>query len=160
LGQEGSKGRADVIVLANRAEEDVRFTIASGETNSRAYTIVKGDVIALPVTRDVEIVFPAAGTRTHCHARRDEVYYFIASAKQLPLKQVGFTGMWRQPQQLFPGDDKERSDQSALPSHEERENKDRSVLKVPVKLLVDQAEPNVQLVWEKRLRQRVEDASD
>ena len=40
-------------------------------------------------------------------------------------------------------------------------NTSRNVLlTLPVKILVDQAEPTVQTVWEKRLRQRVEETSD
>ncbi len=160
FGPEGTPGRAAVVVLANRSEEDVRFTISSIETKSHTYTLVKGDVIALPVTRDIEISFPAGETRNRCRARRDEIYYFVGAAKELQLRQVGFADTWGLPQQAALEENEGQADQRIVRPDAERENKDRPLLKVPVKLLVDQAEPNVQNVWEKRLRRRVQDASD
>jgi hypothetical protein len=160
LCSEGNAGRAAVVVLANRAEDDVRLTISSTETKSRSYTIAKGEVIALPVTGDIEISYSAGATPNRRLVRRDEIYYFLGSAKQLQLKQVGFTDTWSNPQQAPPEDNGARADQRAVRPDAERENKDRTLLKVPVKILVDQAEPSVQNVWEKRLRRRVEDASD
>ena len=143
FGQGYNRGQAAVVVLANRAEEDVRFTVSFAKSTFRSYTIVKGDVIALPVMRDIVISFSAGERRNRFLARRNEIYYFLGSAKQLQLKQVGFNDTWSQPQLAPPEDSEERVDQPAVRSDIDRESKDRPVLKVPVKLLVDQAEPRM-----------------
>jgi hypothetical protein len=145
--------RADVVVLANRTAEDVRFTRTG---DSHTYTLAKGEVLTLPLTRDGEIVFTAGGKRHQCRVRLNEIYCFVGEAKAMQLKQIGFSGTWRKPEE---GDDKQAAERRDVGSHAERRN-EKIQLKVPVKILVDQAEPTVQRVWEKRLRQRVANASD
>ncbi len=144
---------AAVVVLANRTQEEVRFTISPPRESARDHTLVSTDVLAVPVTGGIEIAFSSTGgTRHRCRLRGNEIYCFVGDAKALQLKQVGFTGTWRQPEKPLVEDETPKVDRPAA--------KTASVLvKVPVKIVVDQAEPFVQKIWEKRLRQRLEAAS-
>jgi hypothetical protein len=143
--------RAAVFVLVNRSAEDVQFTVVAGKDDSRPYKLAKGDVLAVPLTRGLEVDFTVDGKSHRCLMRRNEIYCFIGEGKDLRLKQVGFTSSWRQPANSG-GDEKDGDDPIEKPA--------KVLLKIPVKILVDQAEPTVQNVWEKRLRQRLADASD
>lgn len=155
LGNAVNTGQAAVVVFANRTDAEVRFTLSSSSASPRLYSIPKGDVLVLPLSRSSEIVFAAAGKQQRHRVHPNEVYYFIGKAKVVQLQQVGFTGNGKQPPKALSADEEEPSGQPAV-----RTPADRVVLKIPVKLLVDQAEPNVQNVWEKRLRRRLSDASD
>ncbi len=141
--------RAAVFVLANRTGEEVRYTVVAGKGEARPGTIVRGDVVALPFVRGSEIDFTVDGKRHCCLMRRNEIYCFVGAGKEMRLKQVGFAGSWRQAPNAGGKDDDEPLEKPA-----------KFPLKIPVEILVDQAEPTVQKVWEKRLRQRVADASD
>lgn len=143
-----NSGRAAVVVLANRSDEEIRFTLTG---DSHSYKLAKGDVMALPLSSGVEVVFTVGGKRHQCRVRLNEIYCFVGEAKAMQLKQIGFTGTWRQPEQG--DDDTEAKERPA-------EKVAKVLLKLPVKILVDQAEPTAQNVWEKRLRQRVAEASD
>jgi hypothetical protein len=153
LVSRGQSASAAVIVLANRTGQEVRFTVSAAEGKSRPYTIAKGDVLALPLRHGVEIAFSAGGTQHRCQARLNEIYCFVGSAATLRLRQVGFSGSWRQPQTAAQSD----AGPDARPAER---GKSGLLLKVPVKIFVDQAEPTVQKVWEERLRKRIEQASD
>lgn len=148
--------RAGVVVLANKTGQDVRFTVSVGEGKSQPFTLAKGDLRALPMSRGAEVVIATGGKQTRCHVRLNEIYYFIVDPKNIRnilLVQASFPSNWRtQPQALAAGD-------AGTANRPERANKDGLLLKVPVKLFVDQAEPTVQSFWEKRLRERVEKAS-
>ena len=149
----GQSARAAVIVLANRTLQDVRFTVSSAEGKSLPYTLPKGEVLTLPLKRGTEIAFSAGGTPHRCQARLNEIYCFIGGGATMRLSQVGFSGSWRQPQTA--------AENEARPAGRSAERgKDGLLLKVPVKIFVDQAEPTTQKVWEKRLRKRIEEASD
>lgn len=150
LGRAGSMGRAAVVVLANRTAEAVQFQVVSAAGGSRSYTLSKGDVLALPRTPGLEVVYPAAGTKHRCRTHSNEIYCFMGDAKTLRLKQLVFRGAWSQPWQ----DDADDGD----PVNPSAASK-KVLVSVTVKILVDQAEPTVQNVWEKRLRSRVEQAS-
>lgn len=142
-------GRADVVVLANRSGEEVHFTL-TGE--SHTYKLAKGDVMALPRTRGGEVVFTVAGTRHQCRVGLNEIYCFLGQAKDMRLKQIGFSGTWQQAEQ-----DDEKAESKERPTAEKPA---KVLFKLPVKILVDQAEPTVQAIWEKRLRRRIAETSD
>ncbi|HTU92778.1 MAG TPA: hypothetical protein VMF69_22040 [Gemmataceae bacterium] len=159
-GQFAATGRAAVVVLANRTTQEVRFTVAVAEGKSRPYTLPKGELLALPLTSGVEIVFSSGSKQHRCRVRLNEIYYFVGDAATMRLIQVGFGGTWRQPPQARDDKDAGPAGRPAERSQSERGNEDGILLKVPVKIMVDQAEPTVQNIWEKRLRQRVKKASD
>jgi hypothetical protein len=151
LGYAANIGRAAVVVLANRSEDDVRFTISSAEGPVRPCTLAKREVLTIPLKRGLEIAFSAGGTRHRCRVRGNEIYCFVGAAATMRLKQIGFRGTWSQPAQADDNDD--AADRPAGKS-------ENVLLTVPVKIFVDQSELTVQNVWEKRLRQRIKEASD
>lgn len=153
-------GCAAVVVLANRTRQDVRFSVSSGEGKLRPYTLPKGEVLALPLTLGAEIVFSTGGKQRSCQARLNEIYYFVGDAATMRLIQVGFNGSWRQPPQTRVESDAGLAGHSDKGTQAKRGNKDGVLVKVPVKIFVDQAEPTVQNVWEKRLRKRIKNASE
>lgn len=144
-----SAAHAAVVVLANRTQDVVRFTVTGA---AHEHTLAEREVVVLPVTRSIEIVFTAGGTKHRCRLRSNEIYCFIGDPKTVQLKQIGFAGTWSQPEEPRVEDDTGKPERPAA-------NGARVLVKVPVKIFVDQAEPTVQNVWEKRLRQRVEAAS-
>ncbi len=145
--------RAAVIVFANRTDQEVRFTISWPPASSQTYTIPKDDLLTLPLSRGTEVVFSADGKQHRYHVHLNEIYYFIGQAKTLKLQQVGFSGSGEPPHKPLRDGEEEPTDQADAKTP-------KVLLKIPVKILVDQAEPNVQQVWEKRLRRRIDDASD
>lgn len=142
---------AAVVVLANRTEKEVRFTVAAAKGAPRSYTLPRREVIAVPTTDGVKVVFSAGETRHECRARANEIYCFLGEAKEMQLKQIGFAGAWQQ--------GKAKGDDDG-PIERPVDVNAKVILTVPVKILVDQAERTVQRVWENRLRQRVQAASD
>jgi hypothetical protein len=68
------------------------------------------------------------------------------------LQQIGFRSRWSEAEETGDTDDDAAADRPPA--------KDATILlTVPVKILVDQAEPTVQNVWEQRLRGRIQEAS-
>jgi hypothetical protein len=150
-GPIATAARAAVVVLANRTEEEVRFHVSSTARDARAYTLARGEVLPLPTTGRLDLIFSVEGKRNHCRLEPNEIYFFVASPKGVAIRRIGFTGSW---------------DRAAPPATEElpapetpAAKIDRILLKIPVKILVDQGEPTVRKVWEKRLRERVAAAS-
>jgi hypothetical protein len=152
LGLSATAGRANVVVLANRSEDEVRFTISSSAGTARPCQLARRDVLTIPLTRGIEIAFTAGGTRHRCRVRGNEIYCFVGAGESLRLKQVGFTGTWSRPEQPARQDGDSAADRPPAKNA-------KPLLTLPVKILVDQAEPTVQKVWEKRLRRRVQEAS-
>lgn len=148
--------RAAVLVLTNRTGQEVRFSIASADGKSIPYTLPKGEILTLPLKGGAEIAFSAGGTKHRCQTRLNQIYYFVGDGASLRLSQVGFSGSWRKPQTAA---NDQPGGRPAERSRVER-GRDGLLLKVPVKIFVDQAERTTQLVWEKRLRKRIEEASD
>jgi hypothetical protein len=57
LGHAADTARAAVVVLANRSQDDVRFRVSSAAGPSPPCTLAKGDVMAIPMMRGVELAF-------------------------------------------------------------------------------------------------------
>jgi hypothetical protein len=129
---------AAVIVLANRSGEEVAFTLTAPGEASQDYKLPPRDLISVPTGGGLEITFPAKGGRRSHQVAADAAYYFSTSDAGLELKGVG------------PAPEK------ALPL---LGRPPKGLLKVAIKILVDQAEPMEQEAWEPRLRKRVAAAS-
>ena len=100
LGHVATPARAAVVVLANRSEAEVRFTISSAAGPARTCTLALHDVLTIPLKRDLEIGFSVGGTRHRCRVRGNELYCFVGAAATMRLRQVGFRGTWSQPEQV------------------------------------------------------------
>lgn len=152
LGPIASAARADVVVLANRSQGTVRFTISSGEATALPGTLAPREVRTIVHRLGLEIVFTTGGGRHRCRVGGNEIYCFVGDAATLRLTQIGFRGTWMKPEH--------EADKDEATGNRPAGPIENGVLTIPVKILVDQTERTVQSVWEKRLRRRLADASD
>jgi hypothetical protein len=148
-----SAAQAAVIVVANKTDGAVHFVIISGPGQSRDCTLSPGEVLPIPWTRDIAVTLSNERSSRRYLMKGNTIYCFVGSGKKRELKQVGLNSPWGR---AAPSADDKPTEKS-----EEPLGKAASVLvTIPVKILVDQAEPSVQQVWEKRLRKRIGEASD
>lgn len=143
--------RAAVVVLANRTEETVRFTFTPATEKARDGSLRPREVLTIPTTGNVRLDLPTADKPRQHELRPNEIYCILPRGRQLEVRQVGLTGVWGRP---APSAGKE-----ATPKGPD-DKAARFPVKVPVKILVDQKEPMAQKAWEKRLRERIEAASE
>jgi hypothetical protein len=149
----GPTVRAAVVVLANRTDRAVRFKISTASDQARECKLGIRDVLSLPLTGRIDVSFSAGDKPRRYHLESNAVYYFIGPAESLELRQIHFARRWFRSGQ--PGAEEEPdATETAAPKPA------RVLLKIPVKILVDQEEQTVQKVWEKRLRRRIEEASE
>ncbi|HTU20038.1 MAG TPA: hypothetical protein VMG10_18380 [Gemmataceae bacterium] len=148
-----SATQAAVVVVANKTAGAVHFTIVSGPGQSRDCTLSPGEVLPISLTRAIAITLSNERNARRYQLKGNTIYCFVGSGKKLELKQVGLTSSWGRPAR--PADDKKPEKSDEPPGKAEG-----VLVTIPVKILVDQAEPTVQRVWEKRLRKRIREASD
>ena len=145
--------RAAVVVLANRTERAVRFKVSTAPDQSREYKLGLRDVVSLPWTGRLEVNISSGDKPRVYHLAGDAVYYFTGPAENLELRQIRFARRWFRSEQAQP-------EEESAPTDTPAPKPARLLLKLPVKLLVDQEERTVQKMWEKRLRRRLEEASE
>ncbi len=165
---------AGVVVLANRTAEKVEYAFAPPGGPEQRRTITPGDVVSIPAEKELYVAFPRGGKLRQYTLPVNTIHYFMQHGGSLDLVQISLS---------------QSSQPSASESTSERANpphgKDSAPLGtapqspaaaagigvsatsaeagqftvIPVKILVDQHEPTVRRVWEKRLRERVAAAS-
>ncbi|HXG10513.1 MAG TPA: hypothetical protein VNK04_12195 [Gemmataceae bacterium] len=127
--------RAAVVIVSNRADSTVRFTIQPPQGEAEEHTLQPGDLIPIPVADAVALHIPArSGVRRYL-LEPNAVYFLAKGADGVTLHQI------------LAGNEPPRP--AAPPGK----------LIVPVKLLVDDDEPTTRRVWEDRLRKRLQAAS-
>ncbi len=135
---------ADVIVLANRTgrELPVRFTPVAGQV--RQLTLPIGDTLPLYLDGKANVSFSSAGETKHFLLDANCAYFFgRGNGGKVDLQKIGL------------GEDGTLAGGRSLPGTASQ----APLATVTVKILVDEEEPGRQLVWERRLRRRVEAAS-
>jgi len=150
--------RADVVVLANQTDAEVGFVIASSSDEGQEYRISAGDVLPVPVPGETALHFHDGDEPRQYVLEPGEVYYFAREDGRLDVHQV-----------VFPtSQEKESPDAASMPGDAGSpapvplggvESFFRIGV-VPVLALVDDEEAAAREVWEKRLRDRLERASD
>lgn len=145
-----SKTCAAVIVLANRSVQEIPFFVVPLAGERKQYTIASGDVVPAPVSASAEVVFLSNDERKSYHIEPNSVCYFFDTPEGgLELQQIGLGAP-------FDGDSAEAAAELKAAADDDGE----STVTVPVKILVDDDEPANRKVWEARLRDRVEKASE
>ena len=146
---------ADVVILANRAKEAVRYRLAGPEPSTSdekaAWSKVEsGDIAPIPVAGAAAIEFEDGKAAQRYDLEADRCYFcFRDKAGRLQLEQIGLSG-----------DDAERA--ADVPPRAPKGGAklpQAKPLEVRVKLLVDDDERAAQARWEARLRARLETAS-
>jgi len=145
-------GRASVVVLANRTNIEVRFTIKGIDGKAKDYILEAGALVPIPAPAVLKIDILTGDKQRHYQLDRDTAHFFTMSTDGVDLQQIGL-GERRHDETK----EKDPKDLSSLPA---APGKDALPLTIRIKILVDDEEPAVQKTWEGRLRKRVEAASD
>ncbi|HVW36145.1 MAG TPA: M12 family metallo-peptidase, partial [Pirellulales bacterium] len=146
---------ADVVVLANRAGDAVRYRIAPAETKSAADAkdawakVEPGDIATIPIAGQATLEFLAGKSAEQYDVEADRCYFFYEDkAGDLQLEAIGLAGEEAdRPTGDAPAPQRVEKTQASVP------------LVIPVKLLVDDDERAARGRWEARLRARLETAS-
>jgi hypothetical protein len=136
---------ADVIVLANRTGGPltVRFMPLAGQ--AQQVTLAPSDVTPMFVDGAANVAFgPAAGQRRYLVDANCAYYFGRRRDGQIDLQKIGL------------GEDETTAGGRSLPGSASR----AATTMIAVKILVDEEEPGRQAMWERRLRRRIETASE
>ncbi len=152
-----SRAPAAVVVLSSRCDEKVAFEVSAGSgARPQRFELAARDVLPIPVVGDIEVAFDAAGARKRYRVLPYTAMAFESRDGNLDLYELRIhaaeapAGAASGPGGLAVAKD------DAAPENDPRRH---ALLTIPVMLLVDDNEPAVRTVWEKRLRQRLDDAS-
>jgi matrixin len=151
---------AAVVVVGNRTRAEVAFSIAPLGERAEDFSLVAGDVVPIPVTGSVVIVFESGEARQRFSLEPNTIYYFSQADEKLILSRLPLgeeaardaDTSSNQPESAKPTPAAGSSDNTVA------ERADPSGV-IPVKILVDDNEPGVRRVWEKRLRNRMAEVS-
>jgi hypothetical protein len=139
---------AAAVVLENRTTQKVEFSIQWPGGKDSRHVLVAGDIRPIAVTGPIGIVFEADGRSHRYRLQANGIYIFVRRDDRLELTGLALPKMG-------PVGSSSAPPCPALPSKETD-----SVCTIPIKILADDQEPTVRAVWEKRLRERIEAASD
>ena len=145
VGVGGDSGRAATVVLANRAGVKVHFTVVPPGGKPESRDIAVGDVLSLPAEGELGIAFDSEGRPRRYLVPANSIQCFVRRDGRLDLTQLALPA---REQDLQP---------PAAPA--KVPDGPGGTVTIPVMLLVDQHEPAVRQVWEKRLRDRLKQAS-
>jgi hypothetical protein len=137
-----SPARAGVIVLTNHTADRILFTLIRPDGQETRHGLDREEVMPVPVDTTVAIVFGVGPQPQRYVLRANGIYYFHVDGNKLDLLQHPLPGL--------------SADQPAPPL---RPSVGNSLCTIPVKVLVDDKEPAVPSVWEKRYRERIAAAS-
>lgn len=142
--------RADAIVLSNLAQRTVEVRVTLPGEEPRDYKLEPKQAVPVPVIEEAAVEFNSGGERKQYRVGGNSIAYFFC--KDISPNVVEFS------ERSFAGNRK-------LPAAPKAADKGtlarlRKIGIIPVKLFVDDDEPAVQMIWEKRLTERLEQASD
>lgn len=151
----GGTGRAATVVLANHAGAKVHFTIVPPGGKPEARNIAAGDVLSLSAEGELGIAFESEGLPRRYLVPANSIQYFVRRDGRLDLTQLALPAVG---QNAWP------PAAAAKPLGEaaglaKSPGSTGNTVTIPVMILVDQHEPAVRQVWEKRLRDRLQEAS-
>jgi hypothetical protein len=142
VGWCGAAARAGVVVISNRTDAKVDFSIVEAGGESRRFGLEPGDLVPVPVAGEVVLDYDCEGTPHKHLLDPNSVYYFLSRQGKLDLIKIAFPSP---------------SGRNAPPPAGVRID---SVGIIPVMILVDDDEPAVRQAWETRLKARLAEASD
>lgn len=135
---------ADVIVLANRASNAIPVQVKPSAGSVQRITLAPGDSVPVFVDGRATVAYAARDGVKQYTVDANTAYYFGETAdRQIGLQQIGL------------GEDKSTAAGRKLPGTAAT----APLATIPVKIYVDEEEPARQPHWERRLRDRIEAAS-
>jgi hypothetical protein len=140
----GRAAIADVVVLANRTPNAIAVQVKPAAGSVQRITLAPGDSVPMFVDGRSTVAFAARDGIKQYTVDANTAYYFGQTAdRQVGLQQIGL------------GEDKSTAAGRTLPGTAAG----APLATIPVKIYVDEEEPARQQHWERRLRDRVEAAS-
>src|SRR5258708_34125883 len=82
-------GRAAVVVLANRTDKEVRFTINGVDGKAKDYILEAGALVPIPAPAVLKIDILTGDKRRHYQLERDTAPFITMSTTGLDLRQIG-----------------------------------------------------------------------
>jgi hypothetical protein len=135
---------ADVIVLANRTGGQLPIRFAPQAGQAQQLTMPAGEVIPMLLDGRAHVSFTSRGTAKRYLLDADSAYYFGRGPEgHVDLQRIGL------------GESEATAGGRQLPGSANRS----PLTTIPVKILADEEEPGRRLLWERRLRRRIEAAS-
>jgi hypothetical protein len=142
---------AAVVVLENQTADKIDFMVQEPDSKPTRHKLVAGDVAPIPVAGPVGIAFDVDGRQHRYLLRANSIYCFVGD-KKFDLSEFTLPIL----QDARPAKAKSADGGALLGSSAHSD----AVCTVPVSILVDDQEPTVRAIWEKRLRNRLAAASD
>jgi hypothetical protein len=140
----GSRLLADVIVLSNRTDREVTFSLQPTDLPAREYRVAAGDLVAAPMIGKVRVAFDSGTLRRQVFLDANSAYFLVAAQDGgRELLQIDLGGT-------------ERTSRGTGVARAESFDEPTTL---PVKILVDEDERAAEKVWQDRLRKRVANAS-
>jgi hypothetical protein len=138
--------RAAVVVIGNYTSVPIEFTVAEPDAKPRAHTLESNHVVPVSVTGPAVLTFtPPKGKPTALHLEPYTAYVFLPDRTET----IRLEGM------EMPGKPLERDARPELNPVPRT-----PPVKVPVTLLVDDAELRAEKIWQKDLRERFDEAAE
>src|ERR1700716_2658381 len=82
-------GRAAVVMLANRTEKEVHFTINGVDGKAKDYILEAGALVPIPAPAVLKIDILTGDKQRHYQLDRDTAHFFTMSADGVDLQQIG-----------------------------------------------------------------------
>jgi len=136
---------AGVVVIRNRTTAKVDFIVGGADGKVSRHSLQPNELVPIPVDGEVVLAFDADGTLRRYKLQANSIHYFLSNGNTLDLRS-------------FPLPNVSPNQRPAAPAKTGKPL--APTCKISVMLLVDDNEPAVQRVWEKRLRQRLAEASE
>ena len=140
--------RAAVVVISNRTAQPVEFDLVNGGGSPQRHRLDSFDLIAVPVAGAVKLRLPIGEPRREYGLQPSAIYFFSTGTDGLEFREIG----------LGPPD--VAAEAPAPKDVGETDPGPDGFYTIPVKVLVDEEEPAVPELWERRLRRRLAAASD
>jgi hypothetical protein len=146
--------KAGTIVLANRTADPVAFTVVHSGKPAEKVQLESADVISVEAVAPTAVRFQRAGTNVEYALRLDTAYFFYPSAEPnkrgIDLQQIGLAGATEEPA---------AQDASEPLADKADGSPGAALLKISVKLMVDDEERAAERAWQQRLVKRLAEAS-
>ncbi|MCC6124483.1 MAG: hypothetical protein IT426_05960 [Pirellulales bacterium] len=135
--------RAAVVILVNRTEKPVKFAILREGGSPSALALAAGEQKVVPAEERIGIAFNADKTERRYRLPANTIQCFVPKDGSFDLNALELA--------VPPGEE-------GLPPPQPRIIA-RTPLKIPVKILADNAQPAVRKIWEKAFRERIAKAA-
>jgi hypothetical protein len=157
-------GWAGVVVLQNMTPGKIEYAIQQADGRQIRQSIAPGDIASIPATGPI-VIFLNGGPADGYQLNVNSIYYFGIQEGATKLIHLKLPGMDDKPAVAVP------LPAAAGPPHPDPPGQPHPVpaakappadeiYKIPVAILTDSTDPRAQAVWEKRVRNRLAEASD